>query len=85
VIVRHQRESASNHGFRQLVEAVHAQNTRAGSERTYHLVISLHPDDRRLGHGQLQPRGLEVEQPLAHLTPHAVAPGPWLSPLPRST
>jgi hypothetical protein len=22
---------------------VHAQNTRAGSDRTYHLVISLHP------------------------------------------
>ena len=84
MIVRHQRESASNRGFRQLaryiqgrgakprttwfhsanlpgvsgrddlelacalVEAVQAQNTRAGSKRTYHLVISLHPDDRRL-------------------------------------
>jgi hypothetical protein len=31
-----------------LVEAVHAQNTRAGSDRTYHLVISLHPEDRSL-------------------------------------
>jgi hypothetical protein len=31
-----------------LVEAVNAQNTRAGSNRTYHLVISLHPEDRRL-------------------------------------
>jgi hypothetical protein len=31
-----------------LVEAVQAQNTRAGSKRTYHLVISLHPDDRCL-------------------------------------
>jgi len=84
VIVRHQRESAANKGFRQLaryiqgrdtkpratwfhaanlpgvsgtdglelacklVDAVQAQNTRAGSRRTYHLVISLHPDDRRL-------------------------------------
>jgi hypothetical protein len=84
VIVRHQRESAANKGFRQLaryvrgrserpratwfhaanlpgvtgtddlelacrlVEAVQAQNTRAGSKRTYHLVISLHPEDRSL-------------------------------------
>ena len=84
MIVRHQRESASNQGFRQLaryiqgrnakpratwfhacnlpgvsrtddlelacrlVEAVQAQNTRAGSKRTYHLVISLHPEDRSL-------------------------------------
>jgi hypothetical protein len=84
VIVRHQRASKSNNGFRQLaryirgrsakpratwflavnlpgvtrsedlelacrlVEAVNAQNTRAGSDRTYHLVISLHPDDRSL-------------------------------------
>jgi len=90
VIVRHQRESASNRGFRQLasyiqgrgakpratwfhaanlpgvrgrddlelacvlVEAVQAQNTRAGSKRTYHLVISLHPDDRRLEQRELQ-------------------------------
>jgi hypothetical protein len=29
-----------------LVEAVNAQNTRAGGDRTYHLVISLHPEDR---------------------------------------
>ena len=79
VIVRHQRASASNKGFRQLaryirgrsdkpratwflaanlvgvtgprdlelacrlVEAVNAQNTRAGNNRTYHMVISLHP------------------------------------------
>jgi hypothetical protein len=90
VIVRHQRESASNRGFRHLaryiqgrgakpratwfqaanlpgvsgrddlelacalVEAVQAQNTRAGSKRTYHLVISLHPDDRPLERGELQ-------------------------------
>jgi hypothetical protein len=90
VIVRHQRESASNKGFRHLVryiqgrgakpratwfhaanlpgvsgkddlelacalvEAVQAQNTRAGSKRTYHLVISLHPEDRRLERGELQ-------------------------------
>jgi hypothetical protein len=90
VIVRHQRESASNRGFRHLaryirgrsakpratwfhaanlpgvsggddlelacalVEAVQAQNTRAGSKRTYHLVISLHPEDRRLERGELQ-------------------------------
>ena len=31
-----------------LVEAVQAQNTRAGKDRTYHLVISLHPEDRSL-------------------------------------
>jgi hypothetical protein len=37
-----------------LVDAVQAQNTRAGSKRTYHLVISLHPDDRRLERGELQ-------------------------------
>jgi len=84
VIVRHQRESAANDGFRQLaryirgrgiesratwfhtanlpgvsgtddlelacrlVDAVEVQNTRAGSKRTYHLVISLHPEDRSL-------------------------------------
>ncbi|MBT8466114.1 MAG: relaxase/mobilization nuclease domain-containing protein [Deltaproteobacteria bacterium] len=90
MIVRHQRESASNRGFRQLaryirgreakpratwflsanlpgvtgpddlglacklVDAVQAQNTRAGSKRTYHLVISLHPDDRRLARQELQ-------------------------------
>jgi len=90
VIVRHQRESESNRGFRhlaryihgrdttpratwfhaanlpgvsgrddlelacKLVDAVQAQNTRAGSKRTYHLVISLHPDDRRLERKELQ-------------------------------
>jgi len=90
VIVRHQRESASNQGFRQLaryirgrnaqpratwfhaanlpgvsgkddlelacllVEAVQAQNTRAGSKRTYHLVVSLHPEDRRLERKELE-------------------------------
>ncbi|MEM7434508.1 MAG: TraI/MobA(P) family conjugative relaxase [Myxococcota bacterium] len=90
MIVRHQRESASNRGFRhlaryiqgrdtnpratwfhaanlpgisgkddlelacKLVDAVQAQNTRAGSKRTYHLVISLHPDDRRLERKELQ-------------------------------
>jgi hypothetical protein len=90
VIVRHQRECASNRGFRSLaryiqgrgvksratwfhaanlpgvsgtddlqlacalVEAVQAQNTRAGNKRTYHLVISLHPDDRRLERRELQ-------------------------------
>ncbi|MGB5810338.1 MAG: TraI/MobA(P) family conjugative relaxase [Polyangiales bacterium] len=90
MIVRHQRECASNRGFRRLaryiqgkgakpratwfhaanlpgvsrredlelacalVEAVQAQNTRAGSKRTYHLVISLHPDDRSLERGELQ-------------------------------
>ena len=90
MIVRHQRECASNRGFRHLaryihgrgdksratwfhaanlpgvsgrddlelacalVEAVQAQNARAGSKRTYHLVISLHPDDRRLERGELQ-------------------------------
>jgi len=31
-----------------LVEAVQAQNTRAADDRTYHLVISLHPEDRSL-------------------------------------
>jgi hypothetical protein len=36
-----------------LVEAVHAQNTRAGSDRTYHLVISLHPEDRSLNRNEL--------------------------------
>jgi hypothetical protein len=82
VIVRHQRESTSNQGFRylarynrgrdtkpratwflaaklpsvsgaddlelacKLVDAVQAQHTRAGSKRTYHVVISLHPEDR---------------------------------------
>jgi hypothetical protein len=90
VIVRHQRASAGNKGFRQLaryirvrsdkpratwflaanlpgvtrpgdlelacrlVEAVHAQNTRAGSNRTYHLVISLHPEDRSLHGNELR-------------------------------
>jgi hypothetical protein len=37
-----------------LVDAVQAQNTRAGSKRTYHLVISLHRDDRRLERKELQ-------------------------------
>ena len=37
-----------------LVDAVQAQNTRAGSKRTYHLVISLHPDNRRLERDELQ-------------------------------
>ena len=90
VIVRHQRASASNKGFRQLaryirgrsdkpratwflaanlpgvtgprdlelacrlVEAVHAQNTRAGNNRTYHMVISLHPEDRSLDGNELR-------------------------------
>ena len=90
MIVRHQRESASNKGFRhlaryiqgqdtkpratwfyaahlpgvggkddlelacKLVDAVQAQNTRAGSKRTYHLVISLDPADRRLERKELQ-------------------------------
>ncbi|MGB5311391.1 MAG: TraI/MobA(P) family conjugative relaxase, partial [Polyangiales bacterium] len=90
MIVRHQRESASNRGFRQLaryirgretepratwflsanlpgvsgrddlrlacklVDAVQVQNTRAGRKRTYHLVISLRPDDRRLARQELQ-------------------------------
>ena len=90
MIVRHQRESASNRGFRhlaryiqgqdtqpratwflaanlpgvtvaddlelacKLVDAVQAQNTRAGSKRTYHLVISLDPDDRHLERKELQ-------------------------------
>jgi hypothetical protein len=90
VIVRRQRASASNKGFRQLaryirgrsdkpratwflaanlpgvtrpgdlefacrlVEAVHAQNTRAGSDRTYHLVVSLHPEDRSLDTKELR-------------------------------
>jgi len=90
VIVRHQRASRSNNGFRQLaryirgrsakprttwflaanlpgvtttddldlacrlVEAVHAQNTRAGSNRTYHLVVSLHPEDRSLDRNELR-------------------------------
>ena len=90
MIVRHQRASASNRGFRQLaryirgrsdkpratwflaanlpgvtgtrdlelacrlVEAVNAQNTRAGSNRTYHLVVSLHPEDRSLNGNELR-------------------------------
>ena len=37
-----------------LVDAVQAQNTRAGSKRTYHLVISLHRDDRHLERKELQ-------------------------------
>ena len=90
MIVRHQRESASNRRFRRLaryiqgrdakpratwflaanlpgvtvaddlelackfVDAVQVQNTRAGSKRTYHLVISLHRDDRHLERKELQ-------------------------------
>ncbi|MGB5695114.1 MAG: TraI/MobA(P) family conjugative relaxase [Polyangiales bacterium] len=90
MIVRHQRASASNKGFRQLaryirgrsdkpratwflaanlprvtgprdlelacrlVEAVHSQNTRAGKDRTYHMVISLHPEDRSLDGNELK-------------------------------
>ena len=90
MIVRHQRESVANRGFRhlaryirgrdtkpratwfhaanlpgvsgkddlelacKLVDAVQAQNTRAGSKRTYHFVISLHSDDRRLERKELQ-------------------------------
>ena len=37
-----------------LVEAVHAQNTRAGNNRTYHMVISLHPEDRSLDRNELR-------------------------------
>jgi hypothetical protein len=37
-----------------LVEAVQAQNTRAGKARTYHLVISLHPKDRSLDRRELR-------------------------------
>jgi len=37
-----------------LVEAVQAQNTRAGRDRTYHLVISLHPEDRSLDRKELR-------------------------------
>ena len=91
MIVRHQRASASNKGFRQLaryvqgrsdtpratwflaanlpsvngprdlelacllVEAVHTQNTRAGNNRTYHLVISVHPEDQSLIGNELRP------------------------------
>ena len=90
MIVRHQRASSSDRGFRQLaryirgrsaepratwflaanlpgvttsddlelacrlVEAVNAQNTRAGNSRTYHLVISLHPEDRSLDMKELR-------------------------------
>ena len=90
MIIRHQRASASNRGFRQLaryirgrsdkpratwflaanlvgvtgprdlelacrlVEAVHAQNARAGNNRTYHMVISLHPEDRSLNGNELR-------------------------------
>jgi len=90
VIVRHQRESVSNKGFRhlaryiqgrgpkpraawflaanlpgvtgrddlelacKLVDAVQPQNTRAGSKRTYHLVISFDPEDRSLDAKELQ-------------------------------
>ncbi len=90
MIVRHQRASSSDRGFRQLAryirgrsaepratwflaanlpgvttsddlelacrlaEAVNAQNTRAGNNRTYHLVISLHPEDRSLDMKELR-------------------------------
>ncbi len=90
MIVRHQRESTANKGFRHLaryirgrgaksratwfhaanlpgvigtddlelacalVEAVQAQNTRAGSNRTYHLVVALHPEDRSLDTNELR-------------------------------
>jgi hypothetical protein len=37
-----------------LVEAVHAQNTRPGNDRTYHMVISLHPEDRSLNGNELR-------------------------------
>jgi hypothetical protein len=37
-----------------LVEATQAQNTRAGKARTYHLVISLHPEDRSLDRRELR-------------------------------
>ena len=37
-----------------LVEAVDAQNTRAGSDRIYHMVISLHPEDRSLDRKELR-------------------------------
>jgi hypothetical protein len=96
VIVRHQRESVSNKGFRhlaryiqgrgaepratwfhaanlpavrgkddlelacKLVDAVQAQNTRAGSKRTYHLVISIHADDRRLERKELEHQYIAV-------------------------
>ena len=43
-----------------LVDAVQAQNTRAGSKRTYHLVISLHPEDR-------SPDAKEFEHIVKHL------------------
>jgi hypothetical protein len=33
---------------------VHAQNTRAGNNRTYHMVISLHPEDRSLNGNELR-------------------------------
>ena len=37
-----------------LVEAVQAQNTRVGKDGTYHLVISLHPEDRSLDRNELR-------------------------------
>jgi hypothetical protein len=37
-----------------LVEAVQAQNTRAAKDRTYHLVISLHREDRSLERKELK-------------------------------
>jgi hypothetical protein len=51
-----------------LVEAVHAQNTRAGSDRTYHLVVSLHPEDRSIDRkralAQAHPLPIAVRPPL---------------------
>ena len=37
-----------------LLEGVQAQNTRAGKDRTHHLVISLHPKDRSLDRKELR-------------------------------
>ena len=37
-----------------LVDAVQVQDTRTGSKPTYHLVISLHPEDRRLERAELE-------------------------------
>jgi len=37
-----------------VVEAYQRRNTRAKSDKTYHLVISLHPDDRSLREAELE-------------------------------
>lgn len=37
-----------------LVDAIQVQNTRAGNDRTYHMVISFHPDDRKLDTNELR-------------------------------